>query len=206
MFALPPLPGAEVEATTVASFYPNARILIGRRATKRAFLTEMATSNVVHFAGHGVVRTDAPLLSYLVLAADGDSEASATLTAQDLFGVRLSKTRLAILSGCQTAGGKISDTEGASSLARALFGAGVPAVVASLWAVDDKATAEFFTAYHRRLSKGEDPTAALRLTQKEWLTRTSDPWQSVSTWAAFALFGATSDETKSAFGVATRQQ
>jgi CHAT domain-containing protein/tetratricopeptide (TPR) repeat protein len=206
MFPLPPLPGAEVEATTVASFYPNARVLIGRSATKRAFLTEMATSNVVHFAGHGVVRTDAPLSSYLVLAPDGDSEASSTLTAQDLSGVRLSKTRLAILSGCQTAGGRISDTEGASSLARALFGAGVPAVVASLWAVDDRATAEFFTAYHRRLSQGEDPTAALRLTQKEWLTRTSDPWQSVSTWAAFALFGATSNERTSAVGVARSQE
>ncbi len=192
-FALPPLPGAEAEATMVAKLYPHARMLMGQRATKRAFLSEMATSDVIHFAGHGVVRTDAPLSSYLVLASDGSGEASAMLTARELFDVRLPKTRLAILSGCQTAGGEVSETEGASSLARALFGAGVPAVVASLWAVDDKATAEFFVAYHRRLSHGEDPTAALRLTQREWLMRTPDHWQGVATWAAFSVFGATAD-------------
>jgi CHAT domain-containing protein len=196
MFSLPRLPGAETEARNVANLYPNARVLTGDRATKRAFLAEAVTSHIVHFAGHGVLRTDAPLSSYLVFASDGTGEASATLTGREIFAVRLRKTRLAILSGCQTAAGQISDTEGASSLARALFGAGVPAVVASLWAVDDEATAEFFAAYHRRLSRGEDPTAALRRTQQEWLARSTNGWRGVATWAAFAVYGATRNDAR----------
>ena len=116
------------------------------------------------------------------------------LTARELFDIRLPITRLAILSGCHTANGRLSDTEGASSLARAWFAAGVPAVVASLWAVDDEDTEEFFASYHRRLSHGEDPTAALAQTQREWVSRAGRRWQGSSTWAAFALFGATTND------------
>jgi len=153
-------------------------------------LRDASASNIVHFAGHGVVRPDAPLLSHLVLAPD-EGGASGVITAQELFDIRLPKTRLAILSGCHTAGGRLSDTEGASSLARALFAAGVPSVVASLWAVDDESTADFFASYHRRLSRGDDPTEALRRTQLEWVAQDKGGWQGFSTWAAFALFGAT---------------
>ncbi|HEX5073188.1 MAG TPA: CHAT domain-containing protein [Gemmatimonadaceae bacterium] len=193
LMALPPLPGAEAEAKRVAALYRGARVLVGSQATKRALLQDAAVSNIVHFAGHGVVRPDAPLLSHLVLAP-GDGDLSGILTAQELFDTRLPRTRLAILSGCHTASGRLSDTEGASSLARALFGAGVPAVVASLWAVDDESTADFFASYHRRLSRGDDPTEALRRTQLEWLAQNKGGWQGFSTWAAFALYGATTED------------
>jgi CHAT domain-containing protein len=194
LVALPRLPGAEREAKRVADLYKGARLLVGKDATKRAFLEDAVISDVVHFAGHGVVRTDAPLLSYLNLAAD-ESGASGVLTARELFETRLPRTRLAILSGCHTASGRLSDTEGASSLARALFAAGVPSVVASLWAVDDESAADFFASYHRRLSRGDDPTEALRRTQVEWLAKEKKGgWQGFSTWAAFALFGATTKD------------
>ena len=150
-------------------------------------LRAAARSNVIHFAGHGVVRPDAPLLSYLVLAAD--SAASSALTAKELFDTKLPVTWLALLSGCQTGAGRVSDTEGVSSLARAFFAAGVPAVVASLWSVDDEATADFFGDYHAELSKGGDPSTALRHTQLAWVRKSG--WNGASTWAAFTLFGAT---------------
>lgn len=189
--SLPRLRGAEAEARRVADLYRGARLLVGDQATKRAFLRDAAVASVVHFAGHGVVSPEAPLLSHLVLAPDESGSASGMLTARELFDTRLPRTRMAILSGCHTASGRLSDTEGVSSLARALFAAGVPAVVASLWAVDDEATADFFASYHRRLSRGDDPTEALRRTQLEWLAQDKDRWQGFSTWAAFALFGAT---------------
>ena len=191
VFSLPRLTGAEREARDVASLYERANVLIGAQATKEAFLSAAPTANVIHFAGHGVVRSDAPLLSYLLLAAVESDKSSGALTAQDLFAQRLPNTSLVILSGCQTASGPLSVTEGASSLARAFFGAGVPAVVASLWAVDDDATASFFTDYHRALASGEDPSAALRRVQVEWLGREQDHWSNASTWAAFTLFGTT---------------
>jgi CHAT domain-containing protein len=203
VFSLPPLPGAEREAQNIASLYQRPAVLVGPEATRAAFLSAAPAANVIHFAGHGVVRSDAPLLSYLLFAdAEGDNTSGA-LTAQDLFVQRLPNTRLAILSGCQTASGQLSATEGTSSLARAFFAAGVPAVVASLWAVDDQATASFFIDYHRALVAGADPSAALRRVQLAWL-RDKNGWSNASTWAAFTLFGTTGrspDEKDAEYGV-----
>jgi len=186
---LPLLPGAEREARDAAGRYASSRLLIGPEATRSEFLTQARSASIIHFAGHGVVSPDAPLLSHLVLAPDSGGASSGAVYARDLFAMSLSATRLAILSGCQTAAGELSSTEGVSSLARALFAAGVPAVIASLWAVEDRGTDAFFSSYHKDLSRNGDPGGALRRTQVEWIRR-GDPWRTASTWAAFQLFGA----------------
>ena len=98
---------------------------------------------------------------------------------------KLPRTQLVVLSGCSTADGRLSATEGASSLARAFFAAGVPAVVSSFWAIDDDDTADFFVAFHSRLVKGVSPAVALRKTQIEWF----GDGRPIRSWAAFQVFG-----------------
>jgi CHAT domain-containing protein len=139
--------------------------------------------DVLHFAGHAVVRTDAPQMSHLVLASEGGS--GGAVFSRDIARWHLGQMKLVVLSGCNTASGRISATEGASSLARAFFAAGVPAVIASLWALDDEKTADFFVAFHRRFGDGEQAATALRKTQLEWIAHA----ESASTWAAFQFFG-----------------
>ena len=197
VFALPRLPGAEREAARVAEAYPRPRLLVGSAATAKRFLEGAQSADVIHFAGHGVVRPEAPLLSHLVLAPDPGVNSSGEIYARVLYDASFTHTRLAILSGCHTAGGELSDTEGVTSLARALFAAGVPAVIASRWAVDDEQTAEFFAAFHRGMVRGVDPTTLLRQAELRWLKRDANPWRSMSTWAAFELFGATSSNVRS---------
>lgn len=192
VFELPRLPGAEREAARVAEAYPHPRLLVGSAATAPRFLKAARDADVIHFAGHGVVRPEAPLQSYLLLAPDPAVNSSGEIYARQLYDANFSHTRLAILSGCHTAGGELSDTEGVSSLARSLFAAGVPAVVASLWAVDDEQTAEFFATFHQQVARGGDPTTLLRQAELRWLRRDTNPWRSMPTWAAFELFGATS--------------
>ena len=191
MFPLADLPGAELEAAEVADAYGQAKLLTGRAATKEAFVSNATTFDVIHFAGHAVVRTDAPLLSHMLLAPREDGSDGIPY-ARDLFELNLTGPRLVILSGCHTSGGRLSSTEGASSLARAFFAAGVPAVIASLWAVEDEETRKFFGAYHRRLALGGNPVVALRDTQVEWIESSFSQRRPapVSTWAAFQLFGA----------------
>ena len=186
--SLPLLPGAEREAREVAQRYPRRRLLIGREATRRTFLEQIKSANIVHFAGHGVVSLDAPMFSQLMLAPDAERNEPGAVYAKDLFAMSLPATRLAILSGCQTAGGGLSATEGVSSLARSLLAAGVPAVIASLWAVDDESTASFFAAYHDDFSRSGQADGALRRTQMAWITR-GDAWRTARTWAAFQMFG-----------------
>jgi CHAT domain-containing protein len=188
-YSLPNLPGAAREARAVAGHYDRRRVLVGSAATRSAFIEQARTATVIHVAAHGIVSPDAPLLSQLVLAPDSGGGASGALYARDLFTISLPVTRLAVLSGCRTADGELSGTEGVSSLARALFAAGVPAVVASLWAVEDQETESFFNAFHADLTRENAPAGALRRTQVEWIDR-GDPWRTARTWAAFELFGA----------------
>jgi CHAT domain-containing protein len=186
-FQLPDLPEADREARRIGSLYANGTVLSGPDATDAA-LEQMAPSfDVIHFAGHAVVGRDAPQLSHLVLARAGKSEG--VVFSSDIARWSLPRTRLVILSGCSTADGKLSATEGASSLARAFFAAGVPEVVSSLWAIDDENTADFFVAFHRRLAEGAPASVALRETQIKWLSYGSTPPHTVRSWAAFQLFG-----------------
>jgi CHAT domain-containing protein len=186
-FQLPYLPAADGEARRIASLYANEKLLTGRDATDAALERLAPAFDILHFAGHAVVGRDAPQLSHLVLASDGRSDGAVFST--EIAQWKLPRTRLVILSGCSTADGKLSATEGASSLARAFFAAGVPEVLSSLWDIDDDDTADFFIAFHSRLAEGVPPSVALRETQIKWLGDGSNPAHSVRSWAAFQIFG-----------------
>lgn len=187
IFELPDLPGAAREARDVADMYAHQRPLLGASATDATLRRRAPEAEILHFAGHAVVGRDAPQLSYLVLASDGHS--TGAVFASEIAQWHLPKTRLVILSGCSTGDGKLSATEGASSLARAFFTAGAPAALSSLWPIDDEESAAFFVAFHRRLVSGQSPAAALRETQVEWLDPSALRRHAVSSWAAFQLFG-----------------
>jgi CHAT domain-containing protein len=186
-FSLPPLPAAESEASRIASLYAVHNPLTGREATDSTFQRMAPGFDILHFAGHAVVGRNAPQLSHLVLAPEARSDGA--VFSSEIARWKLPRTRLVVLSGCRTADGKLSGTEGASSLARAFFTAGVPAVVSSLWAIEDDDTADFFVAFHGRLVKGDSPAVALRETQIEWLGDGRTPAHPIRSWAAFQLFG-----------------
>lgn len=126
-------------------------------------------------------------MSLLVLAADAHSDGA--VYSNEVAQWHLGRTKLVVLSGCGTSVGRLSATEGVSSLARAFFEAGVSAVVASLWSIEDEGTADFFAAFHQRLSRGESPAAALRATQMEWIADVRPGQRPAATWGAFELFG-----------------
>lgn len=187
VFQLPDLPAAEREADAIADLYGHQKAVVGAAATDAALERMAPAFDILHFAGHAVVGRDAPQLSYLVLASDGHSDGA--LFASEIAQWKLPATRLVVLSGCSTGDGKLSATEGASSLARAFFAAGVPAVLSSLWAINDNETADFFIAFHRRLAQGHSAPTALRETQIDWLGGAQSRSHPVSSWAAFQLFG-----------------
>ncbi len=189
---LPPLPGAAAEARSIGELYPQHELLQGVGATKAAFLAAAGRHTIVHIAGHAIVNPEFPLLSLLALAPTlGDS---GSLYAHELYGLRLPRTRLVLLSACGTGGGEPSGPEGVSSLARPFLAAGVPAVVASLWNVNDRATTRLLVAFHRRLRAGRDPLSALRSAQLELLRGPEASLRSPASWAAFEVFGGVHEE------------
>ncbi|HEX3528185.1 MAG TPA: CHAT domain-containing protein [Thermoanaerobaculia bacterium] len=185
---LQPLPEAEEEARVIATMLPGSLSLLGSQATKKRFLAEAGHYEIVHFSGHARVNREFPLLSHLVLAPDGDLDRG-LLYAHELYGLQLERTRLVVLAACNTASGP-TGAEGVISLGRAFFGAGVPAVVASLWNVGDWETGAFFRAFYQHLRRRPNPAEALRSAQLEMLSSLDSTLRSPQGWAAFEFFGA----------------
>ena len=93
-----------------------------------------------------------------------------------------------VLSACQTALGRDIKGEGLVGLTRGFMYAGAPRVVASLWQVDDAATADLMREFYKAmLVEGLPPAAALRTAQVRMWQRNQQ--LSPYFWAAFTLQG-----------------
>jgi CHAT domain-containing protein/Tfp pilus assembly protein PilF len=143
----------------------------------------------IHFATHGVFDAERPDLSGLALSRvdPAGNPREGFLRLRDIYGLDLAAD-LVVLSGCQTALGKEIRGEGLLGLTRGFLYAGAPRVVASLWWIDDRATAALMSAFYRGLwAEGLRPAAALRKARLSLARqhRFRDP----SYWGAFVLQG-----------------
>ena len=157
------------------------------RAT--AMSDKLSQYRIVHFATHGLLNSAHPELSGLVfslLDEKGKSQ-DGFLRLHEIYNLKL-PADLVVLSACQTGLGKEIKGEGLIGLTRGFMYAGAPRVVASLWRVNDYATAELMKRFYKGMLKDNlRPAAALRHAQIEmWkLKRFAAPYY----WAAFILQG-----------------
>ncbi len=149
----------------------------------------LADYRVVHFATHGVVDSSRPWLSGLVfsLVDRRGGARDGYIRLRDIYNLRLNAD-LVVLSACDTALGADVRGEGLVGLARGFMYAGSRRVMASLWQVNDVATADLMKRFYRGLLvKGLTPPAALRAAQLEMMTKTR--WTAPYFWAGFVLQG-----------------
>jgi CHAT domain-containing protein len=182
------LPQAEREAEEIAQVLPGSEVLLKESATKNRFLDAADRHEVIHFGGHAVINQEFPLLSYMVFAPENPNSPG-LLYAQYLYSVHFSQVHLAVLAACSTASGP-THGEGVVSLARAFLAAGIPDVVASLWDVDDVATAKTFGGFYVNLRRGISSAEALRQAQLSLLTSPEQQFRDIAAWAAFEHLGA----------------
>lgn len=144
---------------------------------------------VVHFSAHGRVDRDEPEMSGIVLSMVNRRGApeNGLLQLHDIYNLNLS-AELVVLSACDSGLGKDVKGEGLVGLTRGFMYAGARGVVASLWQVDDAATAELMTRFYREmLARGAKPAAALRAAKvAAWQQEGRSP---PYFWAAFVLQG-----------------
>jgi CHAT domain-containing protein len=186
------LPFSRDEARTITTLAsPNKTFnATDFRASRAAVLgAALEDYRIVHFATHGLIDTERPELSGLVLSLVNDRglPQDGFLRLQDIFNMRLN-AELVVLSACETALGKEIRGEGLVSLTRGFMYAGAPRVVASLWRVSDVATAELMKKFYAAmLQRHLAPAAALRSAQLEM--RSDARWASPYFWAGFVLQG-----------------
>lgn len=157
------------------------------RAT--AMSDKLSQYRIVHFATHGLLNSTQPELSGLVfsLLDERGEPQDGFVRLHEIYNLKL-PADLVVLSACQTGLGKEIKGEGLIGLTRGFMYAGAPRVVASLWRVNDYATAELMKRFYKGMLKDNlRPAAALRAAQIEmWKQkRFAVPYY----WAAFTLQG-----------------
>lgn len=180
----------------------EAESILGEVGTRRAFSAfgfdatralvlsgRLRDFRNIHFATHGLLRSDAADLSALVLSQvdPRGRRQDGFLRAANIYGLEL-PAELVTLSACETGLGEKIPGEGLMGLPHAFFTAGATRVLVSLWAVNDLATAKLMKRfYHEYLTRGMPPAAALREAQKAmWQSRTHNaPFY----WGGFELQG-----------------
>lgn len=172
---------AQEEAVAVAQTVPQSKALVRKDATESALRQYAGGFQYLHFATHGEFDAESPLRSALLLARE--STGDGMLTVGKLYAMRLDAD-LVTLSACETGLGKIASGDDVIGLTRGFLFAGASTVVASLWQVDDRATAELMTRFYEKL-KSMDKREALR--QAQFATRQKFPHPFF--WAAFQLTG-----------------
>jgi CHAT domain-containing protein len=184
------LPGSLEEASAIAGRFPaGATVLVGPEATESRFRDAASSYDALHVASRGVLNKENPLFSYIKLGEGSDSDGR--LEVHEVFGLDLQALTV-VLSACETAlgSGAFSDVPPGDDwvgLVRAFLFAGASNVVASLWRVDDRATALLMEHFYTGLSAGLAPGEALAAAQRATLrdAETADPFY----WASFTLNG-----------------
>lgn len=175
------LPGTLREVDHLAGTY--SRVETRTLGGEETDLPSLAGFDILHLAAHTSNDDQSPWQSAIHFLPD---EATGRLRAADILNLDLD-ARLAVLSSCGSGTGKVLNGEGVLGLSSAFLGAGVPAVLASLWAVDDGATTRFMELYYGFLADGEDCAGALAGAQSVMreTAATGHPYY----WAGFVLVG-----------------
>lgn len=166
---------AEEEAQVLKALWSSVgqhTALEGPAATKAAVLNALAKPySVIHFASHASVNWQNPALSAIKLANDPQATLleSGDLSVDDITKLKL-QANMVVLSACETGTGKLTTGEGPIGLSRAFFEAGVSRVLASLWPVDDRATAQLLEFFYQALiEQNQSPEQALQWAQQQML-------------------------------------
>jgi CHAT domain-containing protein len=187
------LPSTRQEAEAIQALAPESERLVALDfdASRDAVTSaDLKSYRYIHFATHGLLNNTHPELSGLVLSmVDRQGEGrNGFLRTMDVSNLKLA-AELVALSGCRTGLGKEVSGEGMLGLTRAFLYAGAKRVVASLWQVNDAATAELMKRFYQGMlgEKRLSPSTALRDAQLAMLR--SRRWYTPYYWAGFTLQG-----------------
>jgi CHAT domain-containing protein len=186
------LPFSRDEAKSILALVParsRMRALDFQASLSNALDPQLSEYRIVHFATHGLLNSEHPELSGILLSLvdEAGRPQEGFLQLHEIYNLNL-PADMVVLSACQTGLGKEIKGEGLVGLTRGFMYAGAARVTASLWKVDDVATAELMRDFYRgMLGEGLRPASALRAAQVNmWREKR---WRSPYYWAAFVIQG-----------------
>ena len=158
------------------------------QATKERFLASVNQYPIVHLATHAVSSMNNAAASFIAFYPAKHRVIEDRLFLEELYGLNLQKTRLVIISACETGQGEVVPQEGVISLARAFAYAGCGSTINSLWKADDQATSAILRQFYVHLRAGETKARALQLAKLDYLNSDAID-KSPAYWAHLVLTG-----------------
>ncbi len=183
----PALPQVKFEFNLIEKAGVSTRELLNQQFTSKALEKQIDTSpfNVIHLATHGQFSSQAK--DTFILASDGPinvKQLDTLLRTRNQS--RSEAVELLVLSACETATG---DRRAALGLAGVAVRAGARSTLASLWHINDQATAIFVGEFYRELAKAKVTKAeALRRAQLT-LLKNYPNYSRPGYWAPYVLVG-----------------
>jgi CHAT domain-containing protein len=161
---LDPLPNSlnEIENTKGQKF-------IGVTATKQQFLSTLSSYPVIHLATHAVARAGKDGLSFIAFSPGINNSHDFLLYEEEIYNLPLEKTKLILLSACETASGDLVRGEGIMSLSRAFTYAGCPDILTTLWNANDFSTGYLTSKVHHYLNARYSIDHALQQAKMDYL-------------------------------------
>jgi len=114
--------------------------------------------SIIHFAAHATANRESPLDSAIILSPSNNSF---KLYARDVMKTAL-QADLVTISACRGAGARVYSGEGLVGFSWAFLQTGARNVIAGLWDVTDRSTAQLMDRLYAELRAGKSPAEALR--------------------------------------------
>jgi hypothetical protein len=182
-----PLSHNRSEVAAIANLVPKNEVYYDQAATRKAFLTALGGSRILHLSSHGMVNPEDANLSFVAFAQGGDNlEEDELLYFNDLSTLPL-EVELVVLSACETSLGKVVPGESVLSLGSAFAAAGAQSTLTSLWKVDDAATENLMVSFYQHLAAGKTRVEALAEAQER--QRSEGEFAHPYYWSAMTLNG-----------------
>jgi CHAT domain-containing protein len=168
------LPGMDAERKAISTSFTRSRIVDTANTNWDSTRSQLASSEVFIFMGHGRVASTG---TDLVLN-DKQSVGAKDFTKDVLF-----RSQMVVLAACSTGRGKgLLDTQ---NLVHSFLAAGVPRVVASRWDVDSESTSQLMISFYQHVTARQTAAQAMLDARKQVLATKVHPYY----WAGFSVTG-----------------
>jgi len=183
------LPGTKKEVEEISELFKQNQtktdVFLEANASKTAVSsTNVAKSNIIHFATHGIVDELHPEQSQICLTTQDGSEGR--LFIGDIYNLKFDAD-LVVLSACETGLGKLSKGEGIIGLTRAIIYSGANNMVVSLWSVSDNSTSQLMIDFYKNVLNGQEYSKALANAKRKMIGE--NKYTKPYFWAPFVLIG-----------------
>lgn len=195
--SLSDLPGVSREIRQLTHHVENAWTALNDEATEHAVRQRLRDARILHVASHAEADAELPLYSRILLSDDNDEHGSGAdedgilhlYELQQSLGDRQAPLDLVVLSGCSTGRGRHLNGEGMMSLQYGARAAGVRSTLATLWPIDDDASADLMERFYAHLRDGLSKDRALQRAQIDYLDAHEGLAASPYFWSAAVLSG-----------------